>query len=94
MPAKLRFVDLTSQLRTALVFLKVRDAYISRIAKWIPPLPRKNRAQPISEAEIDEVVEAPCGCTKMPNRIKTLDYVRTPARPPVHAPPAKSAVRR
>ena len=57
-------------------------------------MPRKNCVQPVCEAEIDEVVEAACGCTKMPNRIKALDYVSASDGPPIRSPPPKPAFRR
>jgi hypothetical protein len=75
--------DLANQLRTVFTFLTVGDAQVSRIADGIVLLLRQDRAQPVCEAQIDEVVEAPCGCAIVPNGIKALDYVRASLQPPV-----------
>jgi len=91
---KIRFVNLAGRLLSAFVLMKMREAYVSRIAKRIQPLPRKDCVQPVCEAETDEVVEATCGRTEMPNRIKALDHIRAPVRPPIRSPPAKPAFRR
>jgi hypothetical protein len=94
---KKRFVDPAGRFRPAPVFLghfERCDAPVSRIADWIVLLPRQNRAQSVCEAEIDEVMEAPCGCPIVSNGIKALDYIRAPARPSLCSLLTKSAGRR
>src|SRR5271157_739796 len=97
MAEKICFVDLTDQLRAASGFLRcfnVGDAQISRIADRIAPLRPQYRLQPVCEAEIDEVVEAPCSGPIVANGIEALDYIRAPFWPSVGSLLTKAAARR
>jgi hypothetical protein len=94
---KKRFVDPTGRFRAAPVFLwyfEGCNAQVPRIADWIVLLLRQNRAKSVCETEIDEVVEAPCGCPIVPDGIKALDYIRAPVWPSACSFLTKSAVRR
>jgi hypothetical protein len=94
---KICFIDLTDQPRAASGFLgyfNVGDAQISRIADRIAPLRPQYRVQPVCEAEVDEVVEAPSSGPIVANGIEALDYIRAPFWPSVGSLLTKAAARR